>query len=63
MAPDIAGQGIADPVALLHAAALMLEHIDRDDLPRCRRIVELHGGTLDAEFPAAGGTRIIMGLP
>jgi len=27
------------------------------------QIVELHGGTLEAEFPDAGGTRIIMTLP
>jgi isocitrate dehydrogenase (NAD+) len=31
-APDIAGQGIANPTALLLAAALMLEHVGRDDL-------------------------------
>jgi len=28
-APDIAGKGIANPVALLLAAAMMLEHVDR----------------------------------
>jgi isocitrate dehydrogenase (NAD+) len=31
-APDIAGRGIANPLALLYAAALMLEHVDRQDL-------------------------------
>ncbi len=31
-APDIAGQGIANPVALLLATALMLEHVDRPEL-------------------------------
>jgi isocitrate dehydrogenase (NAD+) len=31
-APDIAGQGIANPTALLLAAALMLEYVHRDDL-------------------------------
>ena len=31
-APDIAGQGVANPTALLLAAALMLEHVERDDL-------------------------------
>ncbi len=30
-APDIAGKGIANPVALLLAAAMMLEHVDRLD--------------------------------
>ncbi len=29
----------------------------------CQRIVELHGGRLEAEFPAAGGTRLVMTLP
>jgi isocitrate dehydrogenase (NAD+) len=33
-APDIAGKGIANPTALLLAAAMMLEHVDRDDLAR-----------------------------
>jgi isocitrate dehydrogenase (NAD+) len=28
-APDIAGKGIANPVALLLAAAMMLEHVGR----------------------------------
>ena len=31
-APDIAGKGIANPIAVLYAAALMLEHVDRQDL-------------------------------
>ena len=31
-APDIAGKGIADPVALLLAIGLMLEHVGRQDL-------------------------------
>ena len=33
-APDIAGKGIANPLALLLAAGLMLEHVDRTDLAR-----------------------------
>ena len=33
-APDIAGKGIANPLALLFAAAMMLEHVDRGDLAR-----------------------------
>jgi signal transduction histidine kinase len=28
-----------------------------------RQIVELHGGTIRADFPAAGGTRIVVDLP
>lgn len=31
-APDIAGQGIANPIAQIWSAALMLEHLDRKDL-------------------------------
>jgi isocitrate dehydrogenase (NAD+) len=31
-APDIAGKGVANPVSLLLAAALMLEHVGRQDL-------------------------------
>jgi isocitrate dehydrogenase (NAD+) len=31
-APDIAGKGIANPLALLLAGALMLKHVNRDDL-------------------------------
>ena len=30
-APDIAGKGIANPLALLLAAAMMLDHVDRQD--------------------------------
>ena len=31
-APDIAGKGVANPIALLSAAAMMLDHINRPDL-------------------------------
>ena len=31
-APDLAGKGIANPIALLLAAAMMLDHVDRSDL-------------------------------
>ena len=33
-APDIAGKGIANPIALMYAAALMLDHAERQDLAR-----------------------------
>jgi isocitrate dehydrogenase (NAD+) len=33
-APDIAGKGIANPLALLFAAAMMLEHVNRADLAK-----------------------------
>jgi signal transduction histidine kinase len=29
----------------------------------CRQIVELHGGQIEAEFPAWGGTRFVVSLP
>ena len=29
----------------------------------CRQIVELHGGSINAEFPAEGGTRFVVILP
>jgi isocitrate dehydrogenase (NAD+) len=31
-APDIAGKGVANPLALLFAAAMMLDHVGKDDL-------------------------------
>src|SRR5690349_13025828 len=41
-APDIAGKGIANPLALLLAAALMLDHVGRDDVAqRLRTAIEL----------------------
>ena len=46
-APDIAGQGVANPLALLLAAGLMLDHVGRQDLAaRLRAGVE---GTLRAD--------------
>src|SRR5215213_5391380 len=36
-APDIAGKGKANPIALMLAAALMLEHADRSELARSLR--------------------------
>src|SRR5215467_6612769 len=43
-APDIAGKGIANPLALLFAAAMMLEHVGRgDDARRLRAAID---GTL-----------------
>ena len=36
-APDIAGKGIANPLALMYAAALMLEHVERPDLAKRMR--------------------------
>ena len=40
-APDIAGKGIANPVSLLLAAGLMLEHVGRLDLAqKLRRAID-----------------------
>jgi isocitrate dehydrogenase (NAD+) len=40
-APDIAGKGIANPTAILLAAALMLDHVQRKDLgDRLRRAID-----------------------
>jgi isocitrate dehydrogenase (NAD+) len=36
-APDLAGKGVANPLALLLAAAMMLDHIDRNDLAQTLR--------------------------
>ena len=36
-APDIAGQGIANPLALMYASALMLDHVGRQDLAKRMR--------------------------
>jgi 3-isopropylmalate dehydrogenase len=49
-APDIAGQGVADPVAAVLSAALLLEHLGHEDA--ARRVgdavaAELAGRTAD----------------
>jgi isocitrate dehydrogenase (NAD+) len=36
-APDLAGKGVANPVALLLAAAMMLDHVNRNDLAQLLR--------------------------
>ena len=53
-APDIAGKGIANPTALLLAAAMMLDHVDRHDLATrlrdaidgCLNVDGIHTGDL-----------------
>lgn len=70
-APDIAGRGIANPTALLLAAALMLEHVELDELAaRLRtalletlrtdgiRTRDLGGSASTAEFGAAVAARL-----
>jgi isocitrate dehydrogenase (NAD+) len=40
-APDIAGRGLANPIALMLAAAMMLDHVQRKDLAdRLRRAID-----------------------
>ncbi len=51
-APDIAGKGIANPVALLLAAAMMLDHVGRTDLSmRLRQAID---GTLKQDRVRTG---------
>jgi isocitrate dehydrogenase (NAD+) len=51
-APDIAGQGKANPTALLLAAAMMLDHVKRQDLgDRLRRAID---ATLNADQVRTG---------
>ena len=70
-APDIAGKGHAKPLALMHAAAMTLDHIGRQDLGnRCRaaidqmltvdqvRTKDLDASACIAEFSAARVSRI-----
>ena len=73
-APDIAGKGIANPVALLLAAGLMLDHVGRQDLgSRLRAAIDgtlnqdrvrtgdLGGGATTRQFTDAIVTRIRNG--
>jgi isocitrate dehydrogenase (NAD+) len=56
-APDIAGQGKANPCALLMAAALMLDHVDRADLAtRLREAIRTTILERQVLTPDLGGT-------
>jgi isocitrate dehydrogenase (NAD+) len=70
-APDIAGKGIANPIALMLAAAMMLDHVHKDvEAQRLRRAIsetlnvdhiktgDLGGKATTAEFTAALVARI-----
>jgi isocitrate dehydrogenase (NAD+) len=51
-APDIAGQGKANPIALMLAAAMMLDHVKRKDLAdRLRRAID---ATLNIDMVRTG---------
>jgi isocitrate dehydrogenase (NAD+) len=55
-APDIAGKGVANPLALLLAAALMLEHVDRHELAtRLRHAIDGAVHTDAVRTPDLGG--------
>ena len=56
-APDIAGKGLANPIALLRSAAMMLEHIGQRDAGR--RIEDV--GAADAARRGSGLTRDLGG--
>jgi isocitrate/isopropylmalate dehydrogenase len=59
-APDIAGKGIADPMSLLLAAALMLEHVGRrDSAQRLRDAIDgvITGTTYEHAISAAAPRR------
>ncbi|MBF6992567.1 MULTISPECIES: isocitrate/isopropylmalate dehydrogenase family protein [Cupriavidus] len=71
-APDIAGQGIANPISLMLAAGLMLDHVGRQDLAtRLRGAIELtlnqdqvktgdlHGTASTLQFADAVTKRIV----
>ncbi|EFG74003.1 putative 3-isopropylmalate dehydrogenase [Mycobacterium parascrofulaceum ATCC BAA-614] len=64
-APDIAGQGIADPTAAIMSVALLLAHLGEDDAAsRVDRAVEAYLATRGSERPATTevGERIAAGL-
>src|SRR4029079_7468493 len=50
-APDIAGQGIADPVAAVLSVALMLDHLGHPEL--ARRVEQAVATELSGRTPAA----------
>ena len=56
-APDIAGQGIANPCALLLAAAQMLDHLGQQDKAgRLRKAIAETIGSADRTTPDLGGS-------
>ncbi|MDE1979411.1 MAG: NAD-dependent isocitrate dehydrogenase, partial [Betaproteobacteria bacterium] len=51
-APDIAGKGIANPIALMLAAALMLDHVDLHD--KANRLRQAISDTLNVDHIRTG---------
>src|SRR5258708_34323514 len=68
-APDIAGRGVANPVALMLAAAMMLDHCDRPiQAARLRRAIvdtlnvdKVRTADLAAGATPAGFTKALVG--
>jgi isocitrate dehydrogenase (NAD+) len=67
-APDITGKGIANPIALMLAGAMMLDHIDRTDLAtRLRKAIDdtlnvdkVRTGDLGGKADTAAFTRALV---
>ena len=56
-APDIAGKGIANPIAFLWSACMLLEHIGEDEIAgRIRRAVDAVLADKTCTTPDIGGT-------
>jgi isocitrate dehydrogenase (NAD+) len=56
-APDIAGRGLANPIALMLAAALMLEHVRQPErATRLRRAIDATLNTDGVRTRDLGGT-------
>lgn len=61
-APDIAGQGIANPIAAIRAVAMMMDHAFREEQEAAAVVIEaaveevLNTGFLPAEICASGAT-------
>lgn len=62
-APDIAGQGVANPTSVILAAALMLDHLDRgDQAERIRTAVHDTMADHDRTTPDLGGNGSTQGF-
>jgi 3-isopropylmalate dehydrogenase len=58
-APDIAGQGVADPVAAILSAALLLDHVGHPDA--ARRVEQAVAAELAARVPGAALRTAVVG--
>ncbi len=61
-APDLGGRGLANPLALLMSAVMLLNHLaERREDPRCRRVAERIKAAYDAALAAGERTADIGG--